>query len=105
VKEFNASSSNFHKFKQWYSYHNAKLSEEWGCADEIAVSNKNLKLLRRIIIKTNLPLWCDGHVLEMNAEPNLHIKRSSAPQFKATKIESLYCWIEIQMVITNLNPL
>jgi hypothetical protein len=28
VKEFNASSSNFHKFKQWYSYHNAKLSEE-----------------------------------------------------------------------------
>jgi hypothetical protein len=28
VKEFNASSSNLHKFKQWYSFHNSKLSEE-----------------------------------------------------------------------------
>jgi hypothetical protein len=28
VKGFNASSSNFHKFKQWYGFHNLKLSEE-----------------------------------------------------------------------------
>jgi hypothetical protein len=28
VNGFNASSSNFHKFKQWYGFHSLKLSEE-----------------------------------------------------------------------------
>jgi ACT domain-containing protein len=28
VKEFNVSSSNFHKFKQWFSFHTSTFSEE-----------------------------------------------------------------------------
>jgi hypothetical protein len=37
----------FHKFKQWHGFHNLKLCEERGGADDVAASNENLKLLRK----------------------------------------------------------
>jgi hypothetical protein len=99
LKELNASSGWFHRFKHWHSFHNLKLSGEGGSTDEVAASKfseefKGIVEERGYSLKQvfNFDETCPVGVLEKNAKLNLHIERSQYSQIESCQ-GSNYCLV------------
>jgi hypothetical protein len=91
VNEFNASSGWFHRFKQWHSFHNLKLSAEVGSADEVAASTLSEEFkeiveeggysLKQIFNFDEMGLFWK----RMPSQTYISKEEASAPTFKAAK--------------------